>query len=165
MEKIDREDREEREGREERKGEQAEEGRRIWLPGSRPDSPLSAEGEWAMRQTIGCALAVHRALGPGFLESIYQKAMYIELDNRSLSHERERAIQVRYRGIEIPGQRVDLIVQGQIVVELKSVVRLDQVHRAQVISYLRTMGLKGGLLINFRERLLKNGIQRIVLSR
>ena len=158
MEKINREDREDREDK------RPAEDRRIWLPGTRPDSPLSREGEWAMHQTIGCALAVHRELGPGFLESIYQKAMYIELDNRSLSYERERAIQVRYRSIEIPGQRVDLIIQGLIVVELKSVVRLDQIHRAQLISYLRTMGLKGGLLINFRERLLKNGIQRIVLS-
>jgi GxxExxY protein len=90
--------------------------------------------------------------------------MCIELQNRSLAYEQERAIRVHYRGIDIPGQRVDLVVQGLIVVELKSVVRLDQIHRAQVISYLRTMGLKGGLLINFRERLLKNGIQRIVLS-
>lgn len=119
-----REEREEREGREE---EQSGGTPRVWLPGSRPDSPLSPEGEWAMRQTIGCAIAVHRALGPGFLESIYRKAMCIELENRSLSFER--------------------------------------VHRAQVISYLRTTGLKGGLLINFRVRLLKDGIQRIVLSR
>jgi GxxExxY protein len=159
--KSNREEREEREGREEDQGGTP----RVWLPGSRPDSPLSPEGEWVMRQTIGCAIAVHRALGPGFLESIYRKAMCIELENRSLSFERERAIQVRYRGIDIPGQRVDLIVHGLIVVELKSVVRLDQVHRAQVISYLRTTGLKGGLLINFRVRLLKDGIQRIVLSR
>jgi GxxExxY protein len=161
MEKINREEREERE---ERKDKDPADQRRVWLPGSRPDSPLSPEGEWAMRQTIGCAIAVHRELGPGFLESIYRKAMCIELENRSLSYEQERAIRVRYRGVDIPGQRVDLVVQGVIVVELKSVVRLDQIHRAQVISYLRTMGLKGGLLINFRERLLKNGIQRIVLS-
>ena len=117
-----------------------------------------------MRQTIGCAIAVHRALGPGFLESIYRKAMYIELDNRNLTYERERPIAVNYRGIAIPGQRVDLIIEGLIVVELKSVVRLDEVHRAQLISYLRTTGLKGGLLINFRVRLLKDGLQRIVLS-
>lgn len=93
MEKINREG---HEGREDREDEQPAAKRRIWLPGSRPDSPLSPEGEWAMQQTIGCALAVHRELGPGFLESIYQKAMYIELDNRSLSYERERAIRVRY---------------------------------------------------------------------
>lgn len=162
MEKINREEREEREGRED---DPKREMPRVWLPGNRPDSPLSPEGEWVMRQTIGCAIAVHRALGPGFLESIYRKAMCIELQNHALPYEQERPIHVRYRGVEIPGQRVDLIVQSLIVVELKSVTRLDGVHRAQVISYLRTTGLKGGLLINFRVRLLKDGIQRIVLSR
>ena len=161
MRKDDRQDREEGEDREDA---QTKRSPRVWLPGTRPDSPLSAEGEWVMRHTIGAAIAVHRALGPGFLESIYHKAMCIELGNRGLPYEQERPIRVRYRGIEIPGQRVDLIVQGLIVVELKSVVRLDAVHRAQVISYLRTTGLKGGLLINFRVRLLKDGIQRIVLS-
>ena len=161
MEKTNREAREEREGREDdpKRGMS-----RVWLPGNRSDSPLSPEGEWVMRQTIGCAIAVHRALGPGFLESIYRKAMCIELQSRALPYEQERPIHVRYRGVEIPGQRVDLIVQSLIVVELKSVMRLDGVHRAQVISYLRTTGLKGGLLINFRVRLLKDGIQRIVLS-
>ncbi len=161
MEKINREGREEREAREETKDAGS---RIVRLPGTRPDSPLSPEAEWVMHHTIGCAIAVHRVLGPGFLESIYHKAMCIELENRSLPYERERAIQVRYRGVEIPGQRVDLIVKQLIVVELKSVAQLDQVHRAQVISYLRTTGLKGGLLINFRVRRLKDGIQRIVLS-
>jgi GxxExxY protein len=70
---------------------------------------------------------------------------------------------VKYRHIEISGQRVDLIVEGLIVVELKSVVRLDEVHRAQLISYLRTTGLRGGLLINFRVPVLYRGLKRIVL--
>jgi GxxExxY protein len=151
-----------REGREDREGR--EESLIVRLPAVRSDSPLSAEAEWVMRRTIGCAIAVHRALGPGFLESIYRKAMCIELENQKLAYERERSIRVNYRGVDIPGQRVDLIIEGLIVVELKSVVRLDEVHRAQVISYLRTTGLKGGLLVNFRVRLLKDGLQRIVLS-
>lgn len=155
-----REDREDRKGREE--GPSGSVTAR--LPTPRPDSPLSAEAEWVMRQTIGCAIAVHRTPGPGFLEAIYRKAMCIALESRSLSYERERAIRVIYRGVEIPGQRVDLIVEGLIVVELKSVARLDDVHRAQLISYLRTTGLKGGLLINFRVRVVKEGLQRIVLS-
>jgi len=155
--------REGREGREERE-ERSESNSRLRLPAPRPDSPLSTEAEWVMRHTIGCAIAVHRALGPGFLESIYQKAMCIELANRNLSFERERPIHVNYRGIQIPGQRVDLIIEGLIVVELKSVAQLDAVHRAQLISYLRTTGLKGGLLINFRVRVLKDGLQRVVLS-
>jgi len=119
--------------------------------------------ERAMHEAIGCAIAVHRELGPGFLESIYRKAMYLELEARGLTFERERPVRVVYRGVEIPGQRVDLIIEGLIVVELKSVAQLAGVHRAQLISYLRTTGLRGGLLINFDVRVLKDGIQRIVL--
>ena len=116
-----------------------------------------------MRRVIGCALAVHRALGPGFLESIYRRAMWIELAAQNLSFESERSIRVVYRGIEIPGQRVDLIVDGEIVVELKTVTRFDPVHTAQVISYLRSTGLSGGLLINFRVPVLRMGLKRVVL--
>jgi len=116
-----------------------------------------------MTETIGCAIAVHRALGPGFLESIFRKAMRVELEARRLAYESERPVTVNYRGIEITGQRVDLIVERVIVVELKSVVRLDEVHRAQVISYLRTTGLRGGLLINFRVSTLSRGLRRVVL--
>jgi GxxExxY protein len=126
-------------------------------------SPLSPEAESVMTETIGCAIAVHRELGPGFIEPIYRRAMYIELESRHLAYEAERPVTVSYRGISIPGQRVDLIVEGLIVVELKSVLRLDQVHRAQLISYLKTTGLRGGLLINFRASTLRQGLQRIVL--
>ncbi len=129
----------------------------------RVQSPLSADAERIMTETIGCAIAVHRALGPGFLESIYRKAMRVELEARRLAYESERPVTVKYRGIEITGQRVDLIVERVIVVELKSVVRLDEVHRAQVISYLRTTGLRGGLLINFRVSTLSRGLRRVVL--
>jgi GxxExxY protein len=126
-------------------------------------SPLSPEAESVMTQMIGCAIAVHRALGPGFLESIYRRAMYIELGAHRLAYEAERSIKVVYRDVEIPGQRVDLIVEGLIVVELKSVMRLDEVHRAQLISYLKTTGLRGGLLVNFRAPTLRQGLRRIVL--
>lgn len=129
----------------------------------RATSPLSPEAERAMHATIGCAIAVHRALGPGYLESIYKKAMCIEFDSRGLQYARERSIDVLYRGIPISGQRVDLIVAGLIVVELKAVESIAEIHRAQVISYLRTTGLRGGLLLNFRVRVLKDGLQRIVL--
>jgi GxxExxY protein len=133
------------------------------VSGMRLPSPLSTEAEIAMRETIGAAIAVHRALGPGFLESIYRKAMCLELDSRNVAYEVERPVRVTYRDIEIPGQRVDLIVEGLIVVELKSVIRIDDVHRAQLISYLRTTGLRGGLLINFRVQMLKQGLRRVVL--
>jgi GxxExxY protein len=130
--------------------------------GLRIPSPLSPEADLAMSRTIGCAIAVHRVLGPGFIESIYRKAMCIELESRNLAYEKERSIRITYRGVEIPGQRVDFIVEGVIVLEIKAVTRLDQVHRAQLISYLKTTGLHGGLLINFRVPLLKDGIRRVV---
>ena len=116
-----------------------------------------------MSDVIGCAIRVHCALGPGCLESIYKKAMHTELSATGLSYESERPVRVKYRDIEIPGQRVDLIVESLVVVELKSVVRLDEVHRAQLISYLRTTGLRGGLLINFRVPVLHKGLKRVVL--
>src|SRR5205809_1060901 len=84
-------------------------------------SPLSPEAEEAMSQTIGCAFRVHRQLGPGFRESIYRRAMYLELTAAGLSYESELPVVVRYRGVELTGQRVDLIVRREIVVELKSV--------------------------------------------
>jgi len=103
-----------------------------------------------MTSVIGCAIAVHKELGPGFIEAIYHKAMCVEFDARGLSYETERSIVVNYRGVPLSGQRVDLIVEELIVVELKCVIRLDEMHRRQVVSYLRTLGLRGGLLINFR---------------
>jgi GxxExxY protein len=126
-------------------------------------SPLSPDAERIMSETIGAAIAVHRELGPGFIESIYRKAMRLELEARNLAFEEERSVFVRYRGTEIPGQRVDLIVEGLIVVELKAVTHFDQIHKAQLISYLRTTGLRGGLLINFRVPVLRDGIRRVVV--
>jgi GxxExxY protein len=126
-------------------------------------SPLSGEAEEAMSETIGCAIAVHRTLGPGFLESIYKKAMHIELDAQGISYESEKAVTVPYRGLQIQGQRVDLVVRNLIVVELKAVARFDDVHQAQVMSYLKATGLRGGLLINFRVPVLKAGLKRVVV--
>lgn len=148
------------EGHEEIEGH---EGRFAQGPGVQVPSPLSPAAERVMHQTIGCAIAVHRALGPGFVESIYRAAMCLELDARRIPFEQERAVRVAYRGVEIPGQRIDLIVEGLVVVELKAVVQLADVHRAQLVSYLRTTGLRGGLLINFGERVLKDGLKRVVL--
>ena len=127
-------------------------------------SPLSPEEERIIYEVIGSAIAVHRALGPGFLESIYRKAMCVELTKRNLAYKCERPIDVAYDGVSLRGQRIDLIVGRLIVVELKAVTRFEEIHRSQVISYLRTMGLRGGLLINFRVRMLKHGVCRIVLT-
>jgi GxxExxY protein len=115
------------------------------------------------RRVIGCAITVHRVLGPGFLEGIYRKAMCLELESQGVPFEAEKAISVVYRGWPIPGQRIDLLVGDQIVVELKAVSALEPAHVAQVISYLKTTGFHLGLLINFHEQLLKNGIRRVAL--
>jgi GxxExxY protein len=126
-------------------------------------SPVSADVDSLATRIIGCAIAVHRQLGPGFLESIYKKAMSIELTKTGLSYESEKAVAVIYDGVAIHGQRLDLIVEEAIVVELKSVKGLEDIHQAQVLSYLRTTGLRLGLLINFRVPVLHRGVKRIVL--
>lgn len=144
-------------------GHEGHEGPTLGKSRMQLESPPSPDAERVMTATIDCAIAVHRTLGPGFLESIYKKAMCIEFAARSLAYELERHLVVRYRGIEIPGQRVDLIVERQIVVELKAVARFDEVHTAQLISYLKTTGLRGGLLINFRVPVLRHGLKRVVL--
>lgn len=144
-------------------GHETHETDRRHETGLRVSSPLGPETEEIITATIGCAIAVHKALGPGFLESIYQHAMCIELKARGLAFERERPVTVRYRGVDIRGQRIDLIVGEQVVVELKAVSKLDRIHQAQLISYLRTTGLRAGLLINFRVPILPQGLRRIVL--
>ena len=125
--------------------------------------PIPAETEGTASQVIGAAIEVHRTLGPGFLEKIYQEALCLELDARGLTFERERAVAVHYRGQSIPGQRIDLIVEHSVLVELKAATRIDMTHEAKVISYLRTTGLRLGLLLNFNCRTMKDGLKRIVV--
>lgn len=116
-----------------------------------------------MRATIGCGLEVHKRLGPGLLEGIYGDALAIELDLAQLAFERELAIPVHYRGHQLRSHRVDLIVEGQVLVELKAIERMDALHQAQVMSYLKASGLRVGLLMNFNSRFLRDGLRRIVL--
>ena len=104
---------------------------------------------------IGAAIEVHRHLGPGFLERIYEEALCLELAARKLAFEREKSVQVNYKGVNIPGQRIDLIVGGCVVVELKAVATLHEVHEAKVISYLKTTGLRLGYLLNFHHTTMK----------
>jgi len=124
---------------------------------------LSQETEVLIERVIGAALEVHRRLGPGFLESIYMRAMCIELSAQAIPFECERALTVNYRDVPISGQRVDLIVGNSLILELKAVSRLEPVFQAKLISYLRTTGIRVGLLINFNCPLLKEGIKRIVV--
>ena len=125
--------------------------------------PIPAATEQIATEVIGAAIEVHRQLGPGFLERIYQEALSLELDARHVAFERERAIAVHYKGVAIPGQRIDLIVANCVVVELKALEILLPVHRAQILSYLRLTGHRLGLLINFHVPVIKDGISRIAL--
>ncbi len=125
--------------------------------------PMPAELTELTEQVIGAALAVHRELGPGFLESIYTHALRLELFARAIPFECEKPVAVIYRGVEIPGQRVDFLVGSRLIVEVKAVTAIEPIHVAQVLSYLKTTKLRLGLLINFHERMLAHGIRRVAL--
>ena len=117
-------------------------------------------------QIINAAIEVHRQLGPGLLESIYLRCLQIELESRNIQVQTELALPVVYKGQTIHdlGFRMDMLVKDQIVVELKSVQRIEPVHKKQLLSYLRLSDKEVGLLINFNELLLKEGIFRVVNS-
>ncbi|MFA6542591.1 MAG: GxxExxY protein [Bacteroidota bacterium] len=112
-------------------------------------------------QIIGAAIEVHKTLGCGLLESIYEEALCIELNKRNIRFEQQVAVDVHYKGYTIKGQRLDLLVEEQVIVELKSVSKLPDVAIAQVLSYRKATGLKRALLINFGEKKLIDGIRRI----
>lgn len=116
------------------------------------------------REVIGAAIEVHRHLGPGFLEGVYEEALVIELDLRGIPFERQRPVPISYKERNVGEGRIDLLVAGELLVELKTVEVLAPIHMAQVISYLRALGLHLGLLINFNVPVLKGGIKRTVLS-
>jgi GxxExxY protein len=114
-------------------------------------------------KVIGCAIEVHRVLGPGLLESVYEEALCIELSDSGLKFQRQVNIPAVYKGREVGQYRIDLIVEEAVIVELKSVDRHDPVFEAQILTYLRVTGKKVGLLINFNSKLLKSGIKRFAL--
>jgi GxxExxY protein len=112
---------------------------------------------------IGKALEVHRILGPGLLESAYQECLYYELVNDGFDVVKEKSMPIKYKNISIDhGYRIDLLVENKVVIELKTVDELIDVHTAQILTYLKLGGYKLGLLINFKTKLLKNGIRRYV---
>jgi len=114
-------------------------------------------------QIIKCAIEVHKQLGPGFLESVYEDALCVEMDLQGLTFERQKEIQLIYKGHMIKGQRLDLLVENQIIVENKAIKEVLPIHKMILMSYLKSTQLRIGLLINFHEMLLKNGIHRILL--
>ncbi len=119
--------------------------------------------EQECRTIIGAAIEVHRALGPGLLESLYGQCLAIELEELGMHVRREVPIPIVYRGLKIaPAYRIDLLVEEQIIVEVKSVLRLEPVFKAQLLTYLRLTNLRVGFLLNFNNAVLKDGITRMV---
>jgi GxxExxY protein len=116
------------------------------------------------RETIGAAIEVHRALGPGFLESVYEEALCLELIDRRISFERQVPVPICYHSRPVSQSQLDLMVAGQLVVELKAVPQILPVHVAQVISYLKAVRKPLGLLLNFHVPVLQAGIKRVILS-
>jgi GxxExxY protein len=113
---------------------------------------------------IGAALEVHRVLGPGFLETVYEEAIAIEFGLQGIPFERQKPINVSYKGRPVGEGRLDFFVQNSVIVELKAVDKLLPIHQAQLMSYLKATRCRLGLLINFHERLLKEGVRRVVLT-
>jgi GxxExxY protein len=112
---------------------------------------------------IGAAIEVHRALGPGLLESAYEACLAFELIERGLKVEQQKALPVVYREVRLDcGYRLDLLVEGAVIVEVKAVDHLAPVHQAQLLSYLKLSGCRVGLLINFKVKILKDGLRRVV---
>ena len=113
---------------------------------------------------IGCALEVHRALGPGLLESVYEMCMSKELELSGIRFARQRRIPLQYKGLIVgAGFRLDFVIEERLIIKLKAVDRLLPIHDAQLLSYMRLSGIRTGLLINFNTAVLRAGIKRMVL--
>jgi GxxExxY protein len=112
---------------------------------------------------IGCAIEVHRTLGPGLLESTYESALGVEFEINGIQFQRQVICPVSYKGRIVGDYRLDLLVENSVIVEIKSVERHDPIFEAQLLTYLKITGHKRGLLLNFNTRLLKEGIKRFVL--
>lgn len=121
---------------------------------------------WGLSEAvIGACVEVHRALGPGLLESAYEQCLARELSLRSIAFERQRPVPVAYKGIELEyGYRLDFVVAGALVVEIKAVDTLSPVHEAQLLTYLKLTGLPVGLLVNFHAETLRRGLRRLTLK-
>lgn len=114
-------------------------------------------------QVIGAAIFVHRELGPGLLESAYEKCMAVEMSERGLPFERQFPLKILFKEVRIDcGYRVDFLVDRKVVVELKAVSHLEPIHSAQILTYLKLSGCHVGLLINFNVHVLTNGVHRLV---
>jgi GxxExxY protein len=124
---------------------------------------VSKDIDLITEKIIGAAITVHKELGPGLLESAYEACLVYELSQLGLAVERQKSLPVTYRSVKIDcGYRIDLLVENKVVVELKAVERLEKIHEAQLLSYLKLSGYSVGLLINFNEETLTRGLKRLV---
>ena len=115
-------------------------------------------------QVIGCALEVHRNLGPGLLESTYEQCLAYEMKTAGMAFKLQHALPVEYKNIKLDcGYRIDMLVDNSIIIELKSVDKILPIHQAQLLTYMKLAGISIGLLINFNVKYLKDGIKRMVL--
>jgi GxxExxY protein len=126
-------------------------------------SPLPEATEKLGAEIVDAGLTVHRLLGPGFKEQIYRAALGLELEQRRIPYESEKIVSVRYREWDIPGQRIDLVVGGVIIVEVKAASRLKEIHRRQLFSCLRTTHLRLGYVMNFNTVWFRDGLKRVVV--
>lgn len=113
------------------------------------------------QRIIGAAIEVHKTLGPGLLESIYEEALCFEFELRGIEFHRQVGVDVLYKGRTIKGQRIDIIAEKEVIIEIKSLSKMPEVVMAQILSYLKATGLKRGLIINFGEKRLVDGIKRV----
>lgn len=129
------------------------------------DNPaLDETTEKIAYEVIGAAIEVHRTLGPGFLEAVYERALCVELSLRGMSFRQQHPVKIIYKGQDVGEGYVDILVDNRLVVELKTVEYLLPIHKAQALSYLKALNLPLALLINFKTPVLKKGIQRVILT-
>ena len=126
-------------------------------------STLSPELDALIQKVIGLAMEVHTALGPAYIETIYERAMCYELDKANISYLRQIDILVPYKDIHISGQRIDLLIEKQLILELKTVDQINAIHQAQILSYMKSQQIRAGLIINFKVEHLRLGIRRFVI--
>jgi GxxExxY protein len=125
---------------------------------------MSYENDPLTEKIIGFAINVHRHLGPGLLESAYEECLCYEIEQSGLSFRRQVALPIVYKAVRLDcGYRMDIVVQDQVIVELKTVERLLPIHEAQMLTYLKLSGIRIGLLLNFNTAVLKDGIRRMLL--
>ncbi len=117
------------------------------------------------RNIISCCIAIHRELGPGLLESAYQSALLHELNENNIIFEKEKELPVSYKGIPLNvNYRLDFLVESRLILEIKAVEKIDKIHEAQILTYLRLSKIEHGLILNFNVPIMKDGIKRFILT-